>query len=365
MSATLNVLPLLRGYGLDDHEAVVAVQSAANQGGSRRTAKRVFELGLGDNHVAEVRFNSSLALSSIIMSTKQWSAMRPLIETDAQLHAARVARTALFSYREVKGFAQVPSWLQIRPVVCELKDSTSFGALTTRTVAGVPLPFAVEVMFRHSELPLLEGHRRIRAVQEATWLLGAFLDTPVFVLNSPFSWAFLEGAYHLVQCGMGLGLEEVPDKTFSDASGLPALQVVEQDRYFSELGISTPDFRVPDLAALWGKYSKLGRDKKLRFLRACASLSSAAQPGITHSQKLVALVTAIEPLLSPPERCKSCNGQTGITRQFRKFLDEFLLPLLRFETSTTASTPHEARSSTGAGASRWMSLSSVSRCRET
>lgn len=322
----MNVLPLLRRYGLDDHEAVVAVQSAANESGSRRTGKRVFEFGFGANRVAEVRFNSALALSAIGMSSKRWSAIRPIIENDARLHATRVARTALFSYRELKGFARVPNWLQIRPVICELKDSTSFGALTTYAAAGVPRPFAVEVMFRHSELPFLEGHRRTWAVQEAIWLLAAFLDTPVFGFNSPYCWAWLWGAYHLVQCGMGHGLEEVSDQTFSDVSGLPALEIVECQRYFTELGIPTSDFRIPDLALLWGKYTKLGRDKKLRFLRACASLSSAAQPGITDSQKVVTFVTAIEPLLSPAERCGSCGAQTGITRQFRKFLDEYVSP---------------------------------------
>lgn len=326
MSATMNVLPLLRGYGLDDHEAVVAVQSAANEGGSRRTGKRVFELGFGDNRVAEVRFNRDLALSAIVMSSKRWSAVRPIIERDTQLHAMRVARTGLLSYREVKGFVRVPNWLQIRPVICELRESTSFGALTTHVAAGVPLPFAVEVMFRHSDLSLLEGHRRIWAVHEAIWLPAAFVDIPVFGFNSPYSWAFLGGTYHLVQCGMGLGLEEVSDQAFSDISGLPALEIVERQRYFSELGIPTSDFRIPDLVPPWKKYTELGRDKKLRFLRACASLSSAAQPGITDSQKVVALVTAIEPLLSPAERCESCGAQTGITRQFRKFLDEYVTP---------------------------------------
>ncbi|MGQ0569262.1 MAG: hypothetical protein ACT4P5_06985 [Armatimonadota bacterium] len=237
-----------------------------------------------------------------------------------------MARTALLTYREVKGFVRVPNWLQIRPVICDLKDSTSFGALTTRGTAGVPLPFAVEVMFRHSELALLEGHRRISAVQEAIWLLTAFVDIPVFGISNLYSWAFLGGAYHLVQCGMGLGLEEVSDKAFSDVSGLPPLQTVERQRYFSELGIPTSDFRVPDLVDLWKRYTDLARDKKLRFLRACASLSSAAQPGITDSQKVVALVTAIEPLLSPGERCESSRAQVGINRQFRKFLDEYVSP---------------------------------------
>jgi hypothetical protein len=163
-------------------------------------------------------------------------------------------------------------------------------------------------------------------MQEATWLLTAFLDIPVFGISNPYSWVLLGGAYHLVQCGMGLGPEEVSNEAFSDTSGLPPFEIVERQRYFSELGIPMPEFRVPDLAELWKRYTDLGQDKKLRFLRACASLSSAAQPGITESQKVVALVTAIEPLLSPGERCKSCGAQTGITRQFRSFLDEHVAP---------------------------------------
>jgi hypothetical protein len=321
-----NVLPFLRRYGLDDHEAIAAVQSAANEGGSRRVGRRVFEFDLGNDRVAEVRFNSSLTLSSIFMSARRWSAVRPIIEHDAQSHTTRVARTALLTYREVKGFVRVSNWLQLRPVTCSLKDSTSFGALTTRAAAGVPFPFVVEVMFRHSELPLLEGHRRIWAVQEAIWLLTAFLDMPVFGITTPYSWAFFGGAYHLVQCGMGLGLDEVSEEAFSDISGLPPLEIVERQRYFSELGIPTSEFRVPDLTELRRKYTDLPRDKQLRFLRACASLSSAAQPGIANSQKLVALVSAIEPLLTPGQRCESCGGHTEITRQFRRFLDAYVSP---------------------------------------
>jgi hypothetical protein len=124
----------------------------------------------------------------------------------------------------------------------------------------------------------------------------------------------------------GLGLEELSDQVFSDTSGLAALEIVEHQRYFSELGILTSDFRIPDLVSLWRMYAELGGDKRLRFLRACASLSSAAQPGITDSQKVVALVSAIEPLLSPADRCKLCGAQTGIARQFRAFLNEYVDP---------------------------------------
>jgi hypothetical protein len=125
---------------------------------------------------------------------------------------------------------------------------------------------------------------------------------------------------------MALGFEDASELDFSDVQTLLQLQPVETSRYFTELGITTQEFRVPDLPALFKTYSRLGHGKKKRFLRSCASLSAACEPGLNESQKVVALVTSIEPLLDVPERCDACGGQTGITRLFRKFLEEYVHP---------------------------------------
>ena len=322
----LEVLPQLRQLGLDDHEAIAALQSAANSGGSRQTEKRTYELSSGADVIAKVRFNRDLVLFSITTPVNVWKACQPIIESDAKLEQTRIARSVLFSYRAPSGFARVPSWLQLRPVACPLEDRTGFGALRSSVAAAVPRPFAIEVAYRFSNLPFLEGHRRLRAVQEVKWLLSAFIDVPVFSLSSPYSWAFWEGSYQLVRCGMGTGLEDASEVEFSDVQTLPELIPVANSQYFSELGVATQEFRVPELKILHAKYKELLPVNKVRFLRSCASLSAACDPAFGASQRVVALVSAIEPLLGEAERCDKCDGKIGITRQFLKFLDEYVKP---------------------------------------
>jgi len=325
-SEVLNVLPQLRQLGFDDHEAIAAVQSAANAGGSRQTGKRTYELSSGEDVIAKVRFNDRLVLSSIAMPVHVWKACQPRIEAGAKLEQTRIARSVLFSYRAPSGFARIPGWLQLLPVACPLEDRTAFGALTSSVTASVPRPFAIEVVYRYSDLPFLEGYRRLRAVQEAKWLLSAFIDVPVFGINSPYSWAFWKGSYQLVQCGMATGLEDTSEVEFSDVQTLSELIAVANSQYFSELGVATQEFRVPDLNVLHAKYMALSRKNRMCFLRSCASLAAASDPTLGASQRVVALVSAIEPLLGKAERCGTCGGMLGITRQFRKFLDEYVQP---------------------------------------
>lgn len=328
MLQDLEVLPQLRQLGFDDHEAIAALQSAANADGSRQTGKRTYDLSSGGDVIAKVRFNDRLVLSSIATPVNVWKACHPRIEADAKLAQTRIARSVLFSYHAPSGFARVPSWLQLRPIACPLEDRTAFGALTSSAAGAVPRPFAIEVVYRYSDLPLLEGYRRLRTVQEAKWLLSAFIDVPVFGLSSSYSWAFWQGSYQLVQCGMGTGLEDTSEVEFSDVQTLPELIAVANSQYFSELGVVTQEFRVPQLNVLHAKYTALSRKNRLRFLRSCASLAAASDPSLGASQRVVALVSAIEPLLGKAERCGICGGVTGITRQFRKFLDEYVQPPL-------------------------------------
>lgn len=326
MHQTINVLQQLRVFGFDDHEAIAALRSAANAGGSRQTETRTYELLSEQDAIAKVHYNSNLVLSSIDVRVDVWQASQARIEADAKVNRTRIARSVLFSYRSVEGFARVPDWLQLRPVACALEDRTGFGAFTDDSAVAVPRPFALEVVYRYSDLPFLEVHRRIRAVQEATWLLSAFLDVAVFSLRNPYSWAFWEGSYHLVECSMEHGLDQASQVEFSDVQMLPELSLVQNSQYFSELGITTAEFRVPDLNILHAKYIELSPEKKVRFLRSCASLFTACEPTLGVSQRVVTLVSAIEPLLDEGEICDVCGSKVGITRQFRKFLDDYVKP---------------------------------------
>jgi hypothetical protein len=325
MTQLISVLSQLRELKLDDSEVIAAVMSAENANYTQ-TGKRDYEIRSTDHLVALVKFNSNHKLCSVAIPNDVWVRIREKIMADAAREQTRIARTTLFTYRPLNGFTRVPGWLQLRPVACELKDSTGLGLLNLNISAGIPRPFVIEVAYRYSNLPFLEVHRRIFAVQEAIWLLSAFIDIPVFILRNPFSWALLGNTCQLVRCGMPDGLEESSDLEFSNTQGLVPLTPTPTEQYFRELGITSSNFRVPDLGNLYSKYKALPHNKQLCFLRSCASLSAASNPTIEISQKVVSLVSAIEPFLDAPEKCIACREPRGITKQFKKFLDTYVQP---------------------------------------
>lgn len=321
----IQALPLLRQLKLDDTELIAALISVG-EAGYAQTSERTYEIRSADSLIAEVRLNRNFQLTSVMIPSDVWRTIRPKISADAELNQTRIARTILFTYRPPTGYAQIPGWLQLRPVACDLKDATGLGLLSSNVSAGIPYPFAIEVVFRYSNLPLLEAHRRIRAVQEAIWLLSAFIDIPVFILRNPFSWAFLDNTCQLVRCGAPDGLEESSDLEFSNTQGLVSLKPTPPEQYFKELGITSSEFRVPDLGSLYSKYKALTLKKQLCFLRSCASLSAASNQTIGISQKVVSLVSAIELLLDAPQKCTACKQPSGITKEFKKFLDLYVNP---------------------------------------
>jgi hypothetical protein len=327
MPQLISVLSQLRELKLDDSEVIAAILSAENAGFTQM-GKRTYKVRTNDRVIAEVKFNSNHRLSSVTIQSNVWRQLKQKISEDAVVVQPRIARTILFTYRRPKGFARIPGWLQLRPVACDLKDITGLGMLNTNFVAGIPypFPFVIEVFFRSSNLVFLEAHRRIRAVQEAIWLLSAFLDVAVFSLSIPYSWIFLDGCYQVARCGMSDGLETSSDVEFSNVDELLALAPMPAEQYFGELGVTSREFRVPDLGNLYARYKALSRDNQLRFLRSCASLAAACNPTVESSQKVVSLVSAIEPLLDPTEKCTECRQQRGITKQFRSFLDRYVQP---------------------------------------
>lgn len=325
MPQLISVLSQLRELKLDDSEVIAAILSAENAGDTQ-TGKRAYEIRTNDRLIAQIKFNSKNKLSSVALHRNIWERLSAQITADVALEQTRIARTTLFTYRPLNGFTCAPGWLQLRPVACELKDSTGLGLLNLNISAGIPRPFVIEVAYRYSNLPFLEAHRRGFAVQEAIWLLSAFIDIPVSILRNAFSWALLDNTCQLVRCGTPDGLEESSNLEFSNTQGLIPLIPTPADQYFRELGITSHEFRVPDLGDLHLKYKALSHDKQLCFLRACASLAAASSPTIEISQKVVSLVSAIEPFLEAPEKCAACKEPRGITKQFKKFLDTYVQP---------------------------------------
>jgi hypothetical protein len=286
----------------------------------------VYELLSADQPIGTVRFNASGRISSIDLIRHVWENIRAAIEADSRTQRYGVVRSVLFSHRPLEGFARAPSWLQLRPVTCELRDATFGRLMSGPGAAGNPFPLVIEVRFRHSDLLLLDGHRRFRSIQEAQWLLSAFIDVPIFGFSGATAWAFLEGTYQLVTLGMATGLDQEPDTDFSSPAGLSELEPVPIKPYYSQLGITESKLRVPDLTNLYARYRALDAERQARFLRASASIWAAFQPGVSLSQRLVSLVSALEPLLDPPQRCAACKSAVGITKSFRRFLVQYVKP---------------------------------------
>ncbi len=161
---------------------------------------------------------------------------------------------------------------------------------------------------------------------KSTWLLSTFIATPIFRPRAPYAFAVLEDGIATVRCGTP-GLEgELPDDRFADVSAFPALCPVAYDKYYEELGIASPEFEIPDVSALYSMYRYLPAVDRQRFLRACATVFEASGPELGRVQRLVALVGAIEPLLEEGKRCPKCGNHTGITENFRAFVDTHVKP---------------------------------------
>lgn len=332
-----NVLSRLREIGFEDYESIAAIKSIVMQHKNtnglqiKKSGKRTYQLILGEEVYAEISFNRDYKLYEIKIPEKLWETYFTLIERDINLNEIRIARSVIFSYRHLKGYVLIPQWLQLRPVAYELKDKTGFGALnladqTYCKIEGLPIPLVIEVVYRYSDLHFLKKYRHSRALQEARWLLSAFIDVPIFELNHPYFWALLEGTFQLVRCDIQTGLEDTSEKEFSDVKNLPELIPIPNSQYFSELGIYSKEFRIPQLKELYEKYVSFPIKTQLLFLRSCASLWEASNPLLSESHRLVALVTAIEPLLEKPKRCDKCGQVMGITRQFEKFLNKYVKP---------------------------------------
>jgi len=330
-------LPKLRELGFKDYESIAVIKSILVQYENisglqiKQSGKRTYQLILGTEVYAEIGFNKKFQLHEIKVPEKLWKTYSPLIEKDADINEVRIARSVIFSYRQLRGYFRIPEWLQLRPVPYELKYKTGFGALnladqTSCNMIGLPIPLVIEVVYRNSELHFLKIFRPSRALQETKWLLSAFIDVPIFELNHIFCWTLLEGTSQLVQCSIKTGLEDISEKEFSDVKNLPELIPVSNLQYFSELGISSQEFRIPQLEELYEKYVTLPIEKQSRFLRSCASLWEASNPLLSECHRLVALVTAIEPLLEEPERCDKCGQMIGITRQFELFWKKYVNP---------------------------------------
>lgn len=324
----IDILPELQAKGLDAHEAIATIQSVLSAGSSHKDNldKRTYNLVNEDGVVGKAAYNKKNCLHKLLIPQHLQSKVLKEITSDLSSPETRVARTVMLTYRKLDASYTVPKWLQIRPVKTELQDLTLINALSRHNVAGLPFPFVIEVEYQSSNLIFLESHRRMTAVSHARWLLATFIDLPVFDLSTPYTWAFIEYKYCLVQCGIADGLEEESSTSFSDVSNMPKLKPVSVGQYYNSLGMGSNDFQVPDFAFLYSCFLTLTNANQQKFLGCCASIFSATNPSINWPQKLVLLVSAIEHLIENNEQCDKCKSSIGVAKAFQSFMREYVSP---------------------------------------
>jgi hypothetical protein len=324
----VDILAPLRNLGLDDHEAVVAVQAAAGWDGVRpsASAQRTFELVKGTEVCGHYALNSRLSLKSFELRNDLWSEVFRVISEDVSINTRKVLATTVFAIRPLTGYTRVDSWIQIRPTTDPISIRTRYPQLPPHVPGlGYPLPFMLEVSCRHSSLPLLASYWQVRDIREALWLMTAFLADPIFLDRRTCAYVGLDDGVTLVNTLNPNGPTAHGD-SFSDTSDLEELLPAPHEEYYAALGINENSIRVPDLRMLYSRYKGLSREDQLRFVRACAFLSEAAEPDQRPGRRLLACVGAIEALLEKAEQCNRCCSHVGITANFKEFIADFVRP---------------------------------------
>ena len=324
----VDILPELQAKGLDSHEAVATIQSVLSAGSSHKdnVGKRTYNLVNENGIVGKAAYNKKNCLHKLLVLQHLQSKVLKDIASDLSSPETRIARTVMLTYRKLDGAYTVSKWLQIRSVKTELHDLTRLNALSSPYSSDIPFPFAIEVEYQWSNLPFLESHRRMTAVNKARWLLATFIDIPVFSLSTPYAWAFIDYKYSLVECGIADGLDEASCTSFSDVTNIPKLTPVSIDQYYNSLGIGSNDFQVSDFAYLYSCFLALKKLNQQKFLGCCASIFAATNPSINWPQKLVLLVSAIEHLIENNDVCDKCQSNIGVTKEFKAFMSKYVSP---------------------------------------
>lgn len=325
MDKRVDRLQSISRLGYSSTDILPAVMSSMDYSTEKPLVTRRRSLVSSSGSIVDVEFNANNVPKHVWVDADLWAQMEAKLQADTLQERYKVARSVLFTYRPFPGWTRVDNWIQLRPVAVTLEDATGHSLLPGRPQAGYPNPFLIEVKYRDTNLMFLEGERRIRAVQEAGWLLAGFLDIAVFQLRVPYAWTLSQGRYSLMVTGMGTGLDGISDE-FSDVGDIAPIALTDTETYFRELGVSTDVFRVPDLSGLYSRYQELTPKDRMRFLRVCASLMDASDPNASESQRVVGLVSALEPLAGAPVQCPSCGGKVGITKAFGELLAQYVMP---------------------------------------
>lgn len=321
----VEVLEGMKAAGLSDQECIAVLLDVTNGGGLHPTdrKKREYSVGHGTATV-KIALNAKSAIKSVMAPSQLVETLEKAL-ADAQVqHPPRNSCTTLFSSKPIIGYARVDGWIQIRPTDSTEEDLrpeiAKLGGATSRDY-----PVSLEVLSNTSPLDFLGAHRWMSAINEARWLLAAFLDSRVYSPRGSYAYVTIDGKPSLAVCAAPI-LASAPEASFSDTENLTEILPVASTAYFKELGFLKNELRVPNLTALRDRYLRLEQADRQKFLRASATLFESSNPSYASSTRIVAAVTAIEALLDDGEKCKLCKSHTGLSKAFKSFVERFVSP---------------------------------------
>ena len=310
-----NILPELKEMGYGEDEAY-PIFISITAGWSTRNISPVETEYTFENKQARVQLTSTSKLSKIMLDAKFWNRTKKSLSEEQNLMIYRVARTVMFSNKRLNGYIKVYDWLQIRPVPYALDDDGHY--FSNGNALFYPEPFIIEVAYKWSDLVFLESHRKLKAVNEAKWLLSAFVSFPAYQLREPHTWLQQnDGSYRLVNGGMNTGFEGTSDIAFSDVGNLQKLPFEVTEQYIDQ-SHQSQKFSVPNLEALYSKFKALDVENTKRFVRACAYLFTTTNPNVERSQRIASYVNSVECLIQGKDEDRGS--------QYKQFIDDFVKP---------------------------------------
>jgi hypothetical protein len=332
--AQLDALPELLAMGFSHQTAIAALSSASGINGYRSDGQRRYRYGNTDKGFV-VEVNSSYRIKSILVDKAIWEESKVVIaHAEQERPPTKVLSTIVFSYFELDGYARFGNWLQIRPLKTKLLASAPFGGNGFSLDAedkflGAPLPFLVEVKYQPSNLIWVEAIHSTQALQEARFLLSAWIKTPLVNAIQSFNWVVIDGVGPQLALGyMPTGLdEELTNATeFTDATNLKELNSIDLSVYVDEIVPGNRVIRVADFQVLKDRFDSLEIKDRDRYLRCCAAIHEAQINNRNSAQAILSMVSAVEALLDPTKRCPSCRSHVGINTAFKEFVARYVQP---------------------------------------
>jgi len=194
------------------------------------------------------------------------------------------------------------------------------------TYPRAPYPFLLEFTYCYSKDWIVNDLRRRATAKKLSALLSVFTGAKIMSSSeiAKYGWytIYNDNSRPMPHFGeLGYFFIDMPnEEVFSDTSKLKRLRVLNTQRSSGQLGLAIPQ----DLNGLMNKAQNLENPKHNQFHNACLLTSFALEnTDISRSIEYLALICAIESLISFTDKCTECDQYKGATKQFKQFVNRY------------------------------------------